>query len=139
MEPERHSRTIADDSVIELGAQLEPSFGRPPTACVEVPVARVEDHRVVGRVELKVRRSHCLELVRFLPENLCNVGEKVLERPILRRSAARIPEVREEAGAGERDLEHPIGVPPREGELLRTERTAASKLADDGKLRALEL
>jgi hypothetical protein len=53
----------------------------------------------MGSVELQIGRSHGLELVGLLPEELCDVGEEVLEGPVFGRSAFGVPEVREETGA----------------------------------------
>jgi hypothetical protein len=82
-------------------------------------------------VELDIGGSHALQLVGLLPDDLRHVGEKVFEAPVVGRRALGIPEVGEETGAGEGDLQHPIGAPPRVGELLGAQRTTASQLADD--------
>jgi hypothetical protein len=80
VEPEGHPRTIADDPVVELEAQLDLSFARPAATGVEVPVVGVEHHRVMGSVELEIGGSHRFQLVGLLPEKLRDAGQEVLER-----------------------------------------------------------
>jgi hypothetical protein len=138
VEPEGHPRTITDDPVVELEAQFDPPFGRPAATGVEAPVAGVEHHRVVGSVELEIGGAHGLQLVGLLPEQLRDVGEELLEAPVVGRSALGIPEVREETGAGERDLQHPIRASTCVGELLGAEGTTAPQLPDHRQVGALD-
>ena len=51
----------------------------------------------------------------------------------------RIPEVGEEAGAGERDLHDPVGSASRVRELLRGEEALATERVDHGDRRAIDL
>src|SRR5207247_8338297 len=69
----------ADDDVVELEPELEPPLGRPATALVERAVVRVDEERIVRRVELDVGRAETSELVDLLSEELGNVCEEVFE------------------------------------------------------------
>jgi hypothetical protein len=68
----------------------------------------------VGSVELEIGGSHGLQLVGLLPEQLRDVGEEVLEAPVLGRSALGIAEVREETTSSYEparlSLDPPIGL-----------------------------
>ena len=86
---------VADDEVVELEAELEPTVGRPAAALVEVAVARVEEERVVRRVELDVACAEPNELVHLLAQDLRHVAEVLLQRRVGLRRAIRVPEVRE--------------------------------------------
>jgi hypothetical protein len=138
VEPEGHPRTITDDPVVELEAQFDPPFGGPAATGIEVPVAGIEHHGVVRSIELEIRGSHALQLVGLLPDDLGHVGEEVFEGPVVGRRALGIPEVCEETGAWEGDLQHPMGAPARVGELLGAQGTTAAQLPDHGQLWTLD-
>jgi hypothetical protein len=93
----------------------------------------------MGSVELEIGGSHRFQLVGLLPEDLRDVGEEVLEGPVFGRSPLGIPEVGEKAGAGERDLQYPIGASTGVGELLHAQGTTPSQLPDHGQRRTIDL
>ena len=82
VEAEGHAGMIADHVVVELEAEVEPALRRPAAALVEVPVARVDEQRIVRRVELDVGRAEPDELVDLLAQDLGHVPEERLERRV---------------------------------------------------------
>ena len=91
VEAERDPVVLADDEVVELEPELEPALGRPPAARVEVAVARIEEQRVVRRVELDVGGAEANELVDLLAQDLGDVAEELLQASGRRPSSARGP------------------------------------------------
>src|SRR5207244_7246854 len=104
VEAGRDVSVVADDVVVELETALECAFGRPPAALVEVAIPRVDEQRVVRRVELDVRCAETHELVDLLPQQLGDVGEEVLDARVRGGRTLGIAEVREEAWVRARHL-----------------------------------
>jgi hypothetical protein len=92
----------------------------------------------MGSIELEIGGAHGRQLVGLLPDDLRHADEKAFEAPVFGRGARGIPEVREETGAGQRDLQQPIGASTRKGQLLGAQGTAASQLPDHGQLWTLD-
>ena len=91
------------------------------------------------RVELDVRRAQADELVDLLPQDLGDVAEELLQVRVRGSRALGIPEVREQARAGERHLQHPVGATACVRELLGREEPPSPELPLDGQRRPLDL
>ena len=136
---ERDTFVLPIDEVVELEAEIEPTLRRPAPARIEVAVGRVDEQRVVRRVELNVGGAQTDELVDLLAQDLGDRAEKLLEGAVGARRALRIPEVGEHAGTGERHLEHPIGPPPRVRELLGGEEAPTTEGRLDRERRPIDV
>ncbi len=90
------------------------------------------------RVELEVRRAEAGELLDLLAEDRRHVPEELLERRVRARRALGVPELREEARARQRDLEHAVGARLRVRELVCGEKPAPLELRADGDRRPFE-
>ena len=129
---------IADHGVVQLEAEVEPALRRPAAALVEVAVARIEQERIVGRVQLDVGRAELDQLVDLLAQDRGHVLQERLERRVRLARALRVVEVREQARAGERHLEDAVGAPARVRELLAGERAPAAQRSHHRDRRALD-
>ena len=139
VEAEGDVRMIADHVVVQLETQLEPPLGRPAAALVELPVPRIDQQRVLRRVQLDVRRAEPHQLVDLLAEQLGDVLEECFEVRIGRGRTFGITEVGVEARARKRHLEHTVGAPAHVGELLGRQRPFPSQLPDHRKRRPLDV
>jgi hypothetical protein len=74
MEAERDARTLSEDDIVELKAEVEPALGRPASALVEGAIGGIEEERIVGSVELDVLAAEPHELVDLLAEDLGDIG-----------------------------------------------------------------
>src|SRR5947208_11480320 len=132
MEPPRYAWPFADDVVVEFKPKLEPAFGGPAAARVELSPGRIDEKRIVGRVELQVAGPEPNQLVRLLAQECGDVAEERLEARVGTGRPIRIPEVREEARARERHLEDPVGARTGVRQFGGRQEASPPKLPDDG-------
>ena len=130
---------LAHHQVVELRPELDPSIGRPASALVELAVPGIDQQRVLRGVELDVRGAQTDELHDLVAKDLRDVAEERLRRTVRADRAVRIPEVGEQAGAGERDLHDAVGSTSCVRELLRGEEPLAAERVDHGDRRTLDL
>ena len=90
------------------------------------------------RIELNVGRAEPHELVHLFAEDLGDVAEKGLQRVVRGGGLGRVPEIREQARAGQRHLHDPVGPASGVGELLGGEEALAPQLAHHPDARAFD-
>ena len=82
VEAEGHARRGVDHRVVELDAVRQPALGRPAAGLVERAPRRVDEERVVRRVDLEVRRAEAGELADLVDEDRDDVLHERVERRV---------------------------------------------------------
>ena len=118
VEAERGRPPGLDHRVVELDRAGQPPLGRPAARLVERPPGRVDQQRIVRRVELDVRAAQPHQLGGLVAQDGGHVGHEVVERRVRARRPLRRPEVGEQRRARQRDLDLPVGAGAQVGELL---------------------
>ena len=110
-----------DHRVVERQPVLDPALGRPAPLLVEGAPVGVDQQRIVRRVELHVPAAQPGELANLAAQQVGHRLHERVEGGIGLARALWVPEVGEQAGAGERDLRGAGGDCAQERELLRGE------------------